>query len=56
MKYGWFGGRGLYSGIVWVGCMVVVCSSGNVLLLRDCVMCWYSGMWRVVVSYGCSLV
>ena len=46
----------MYSGIVWVACMEVVCSSGSVLLLRECVMCWYSRMWAccgiVRVQFG----
>ena len=35
--------------------MVVLCCSGSVLWC-DCVMCWYSSMWRVVVSCGCGMV
>ena len=55
----WFAGRGLYSGIVWVACMVVVCSSGSVLLLRDCVMCWFLGcgvLWYRAGAVWCDVV
>ena len=34
---------------------MVVCCSGSVFWC-DCVMCWYSGMCRVVVSCRCGMV